>query len=175
MGDNKEVMKKQRGMKIEMARVPLIELYKALQTQSPDGMYKIPEYARQDFIDRNREKFNKVSQIHDELIEFPVYSVVAFRPNEDGFRSDSIEYFVSRVKKLPNGKREYWLNDMGGFYYRGVGDSGYSCYSDGETVYPERKVSSSKLRKIRDLGPSERNALARYRLPGTPRQQLQTA
>lgn len=127
---------KARNMGIKMSRLGFVELYKALEKVVADnGSPSVSLFAARDFIDRNSDKYAKVGNIIDETVQFPVLSAVEFKPNEHGYRSDNNIYIVIRVKKLPNGKREYWL-------WR----ANRSLPRQGAKIQPDRKVSSSALR-----------------------------
>ena len=104
---------KQRSMSIKMSRTAFVELYKYMeslpnQIKCPP-IEPPPSMCITDFVERNKEKFEKVKTKVDEPIQFPVYSIVEFKPSENGTRLDRNAYYVIRARKTPSGKREYWL------------------------------------------------------------------
>ena len=114
-------------------------------------------YIVNDFLERNATKYAKVRNIVDEVIQFPAMSIVEFKPNEQGYRPDDGQYLVLRVKKMPNGRRQYWLLDM--IKLRSLPTR------QRRTIKAERKVMANSLCLIRQANSAELNALSIHRLP----------
>lgn len=145
---------KARDMGVKMSRVGFIELYKAMEkVVASNGGHDVSLFAARDFVERNAEKYAKVGSIVDETVQFPVLSAVEFRENEQGFRTDNNIYIVIRAKKLPNGKREYWL-------WR----ANRSLPRQGAKIQPDRKVSASAL-KLTSNQAVGANYFANHKLP----------
>lgn len=149
---------KPRGMKIEMSRVGFIELYRYMERlkacTSGNGATPgfPPSFSVDEFLDRNREKFSKIGNIVDETIQFPVLSYVEFTQGENGQRRDPNTYIVIRAKKLPNGKREYWLWNTHNQVPRRVGS----------LIKPDRKVGGASLRAANNISAT---IFTGYKLP----------
>ena len=140
---------KPKGMKIEMSRVTFGELFKYMEKVKTCHAAKnaffaatliqqtgLPSlYIANDFIERNAAKYAKVGNVVDEVVQFPVLTIVRFACNEQGVTSDNNEYVVIRAKKLPSGKREYWL-------WR----HGQRMPASGSLIRPDRKVSGASIR-----------------------------
>lgn len=139
---------KPKSMGVKMSRMAFIELYKWLQklgnlhamTNAFDATNAIQQmgfpskYIVEDFLVRNEDKFAKVGNIVDEAIQFPVGSIVEFKPSEIGDRADDNVYYVIRARKTPSGKREYWLWDITN-----------PRPLAGRRINPDRKVGSASL------------------------------
>ena len=135
-----------KGVKIEMDRFLFLELYRSMDTYSKDPRHELKVIAL-DFVARNKEKYDQYNSVVDEVIAYePRKAVVAMKGDS------STEYLVLRARKLPSGKRQYWLSDV--------------VLMMGGTYLIDRKVSASSIdRKVRELSARELKHLSTLKLP----------
>lgn len=137
-----------KGVKIEMDRFLFLELYRTMETYSTDPKHVMKVVAT-DFVARNKAKYEQYNSVVDEVIAYEPRKAVVSIKNDAGK-----EYIVLRAKKLPNGKRQYWLYDINYVHAktRGLGTP--------------RKVSASSIdRKVRDISQNEVSHLSGIVLP----------
>ena len=141
-----------KGVKIEMDRFLFLELYRAMDTYSKDPRHELKVIAL-DFVARNKEKYDQYNSVVDEVIAYePRKAVVAMKGDS------STEYLVLRARKLPSGKRQYWLYD--------VSRLKSNLFTNSRGLGSPRKVSSSSIdRKIRDLADYQVSWLSKISLP----------
>lgn len=158
-----------KPMKIELSRSAFSDLYtffeKCKEKKSQGNLWPFyyPESAVDDFLTRNAEKYEKKAKLRDEAIAFPRFTVVgvahrgALRYDSMG-RTNCTAYVVIRIRKLPTGKREYWLSELNPL----LSGRGSRVYR----LIPDKKVSAQTIVKLRDCTPDEINHITNsYRLP----------